>query len=265
MSAQKIQLEALQKIRQHMQHGFALPTSENQPRSWSLSSNEAELPEPDSLSELGDLFTFGGSMAEPTHAPNSRGEWFISTANPGAVLMKLPGLTLKPAVRLVGYLHRQPEAGIGVIWAVPESLSTTAHLEKALAASSDRAHPPRPEGAFANLMEAVQGDRTPASFIIASLLQRELREFGRLGKACNWSHHRLISAPPTQVQWQWQVEPPKDLSPKVRVFPDGRAVIEFFSCRVIPPVTLFQHLDQYPSTHYGAAVSDRTIAVVKRP
>ncbi|XHX79908.1 MAG: hypothetical protein RBJ76_08295 [Stenomitos frigidus ULC029] len=264
MSAQKIQLEALQKIRQHMQYGFALPASENQPRSWSSSSNEAELPEPDSLSDLGDLFTFGGSMAEPTHAPNSRGEWFISTANPGAALMKLPGLSLKPAVRLVAYLHRQPDAGMGVIWAVPELLSTTAHLEKALSKSGDRAHPPHPEGAFANLMEAVQGDRNPASFIIASLLQRELREFGRLGKACNWSHHRLVSTPPTQVQWQWQVEPPKDLSPKVRVFPDGRAVIEFFSCRVVPPITLFQHLDQYPSTNYAATVSDRAIAVVKR-
>lgn len=264
MSVQKIQLETLQKIRQHIQHGFALPEAENHPRSWSSFDAETEIPEPGSLSDLGSLFNFGGSMHEPTHAPNTRGEWFISAANPGGVLLKLPGLALKPDVRLVGYLHRQLEDGIGVIWAVPESLSTTAQLEKALAASGDRTHPPHPDGAFKSLMEVVEGDRSAASFVIASLLQREMGEFGRLGKTCNWSHHRLIGTIPTKVQWQWKVEAPKDLSPKVILFADGRAAIEFFSCRVVPPVALFQHLDQYSDKHYRATVLDRTIAIAQR-
>ena len=264
MSVQKIQLEALQKIRQHIQHGFALPELENYPRSQSSYNSEAEFPEPDSLSDLGNLFHFGGLLDEPTHAPNTRGEWFISVANPGAVLLKLPSLTLKPNVRLVSYLHRQSDEGMGVIWAMPEALSTTAQLEKALTASSDRTQPPQPKGAFTNLMEAVEGDRSAVSFIIASLLQRELKEFGRFGKASNWSHHRLISAIPTQVQWQWKIEIPRDLSPKVRLFNDGRAAIEFFSCRVVPPVALFQHLDQYSDSHYRATVCDREIAIAQR-
>ncbi|GEM_PF-260574 len=263
MSVQKIQLEVLQKIRQHMQHGFALPESENHPRSRSSFDDRTEVPAPDSLSDLGDFFNFGG-VDESTHAPNTRGEWFISAANPGGVLLKLPGLKLKPDVRLVSYLHRQPDNGMGVIWAVPELLSTTARLEKALDASGDYAHPPHPEGALPNLMEAVEGDRSPASFMIASLLQRELGEFGRLGKACNWSHHRLIGTIPTQVRWQWKVETPKDLAPKVLLFADGRAAIEFFSCRVVPPVALFQHLDQYTDGHYKARVLDRAIAIGQR-
>lgn len=263
MSVQKIQLEMVQKVRQHIQQGLALPPSENHPRSQS-DFDDAELPEPDSLSSLGDLFNFGSPVEAATHAPNNRGKWFISAANPGAVLMKLPGLTLKPGLRLVGYLHRLPDDGNGVIWAIPEALSTTAQLEKALDSSGDRAQPPHPQGALADLMAAVEGDRSPASFVIASLLQRELREFGKLGKSCYWSHHRLINILPTQVQWEWQIEPPKDLSPKVRVFPDGKAAIEFFTCRIVPPVALFQHLDQYPGTHYKATVMDRAIAVAKR-
>ena len=113
-------------------------------------------------------------------------------------------------------------------------------------------------------MEAVDGDRSAASFIIASLLQRELAEFGRLGKVMHWAHHRLIGATPTQAQWQWKVEIPKDLSPKVLLFADGRAAIEFFSCRVVPPIALFQHLDQYSGNHYKATILDRTIAIVQR-
>ncbi|PSB23991.1 hypothetical protein [Stenomitos frigidus] len=264
MSVQKIQLEALQKIRQHIQHGFALPESENHPRSLASFDEAIEIPEPDSLSGLGDLFNFGSAMDEPTHAPNTRGEWFISATNPGSVLQKLPGLTLKPDVRLVCYLHRQLEEGRGVIWAVPESLSTTAQLEKALAGSGDSTHPPCPAGAFTNLMEAVEGDHSAVSFIIASLLQRELAEFGCFGKASHWSHHRLIKAVPAQAQWQWKIEIPKDLSPKVLLFADGRAAIEFFSCRVVPPLALFQHLDQYSEKNYKATVLDRAIAIAQR-
>ncbi|MBW4471310.1 MAG: hypothetical protein KME45_13025 [Stenomitos rutilans HA7619-LM2] len=264
MPVQKIQLEVLQKIRQHIQHGFALPESENHPRSWVSFTAETEVPEPDSLSDLSDLFNFGGSLEEATHAPNTRGEWFISAANPGAVLTKLPGLKLKQDMRLVAYLHRQTDEGIGAIWAVPEVLSTTAQLENALAASGDRTRPPQPEGALPNAIEAIEGDRSPASFIIASLLRRELGEFGRLGKACSWSHHRLIEALPAQVQWQWKVETPKDLSPKVLLFPDGKAAIEFFSCRVVPPVALFQHLDQYSDEQYKATVLDRVVAIAQR-
>ena len=73
-------------------------------------------------------------MAEPTHAPNNHGEWFISTANPGAALMKLPGLTLKPSVRLVS-LPVSTSSGwyLESFGQCQSHAGTTAHLEKALA------------------------------------------------------------------------------------------------------------------------------------
>jgi hypothetical protein len=114
-------------------------------------------------------------------------------------------------------------------------------------------------------MDAIQGDRSAISFVVASLLQRELKELGALGKSCDWSHHRLISTPPTQVTWQWRVEnPPKDLAPKVRVLDNGKAAIEFFSCRVVSPIALFQHIDQYQTDGYKAARVDRAIAVARK-
>lgn len=265
MPVQKIPLEALQKIRQQIKNALELPDSENHPRSWSSLDEVDELPEPDSLSDLGDLFNFGGVPEEETHVPNTNGKWFISTTNPGSVLTKLPGLKLKAAVRLVGYLHRTAEEGVGVIWAVPEDLSTTAQLEKALATSGDQQHPPQPEGAFADVMAAIQGDRSPASWIVASMLRREFREFGALGKSCNWLHHRLIDAIPAQAKWQWRTaNPPKDLVPKVVIYPDNKVAIEFFTCRVTAPVAIFQHIDQYPANQYQAASVDRPIAIPQR-
>lgn len=272
MSIQRFPLDAVQKIRQHIQSALCLPGVENLPGSWHQSPHE-DLPEPGSLSELGNLFDFGGGMEPDINRSPDWSEWFISTCNPGTALLKLPGLTLKPKLRLVGYLYREAEGGIGVVWAVPEALSTTAHLEQALAPLSHRTpqadqvwtHQPQPSGALPDVMDGVGGDRSPASFLVASILRRELREFGALGKFQAWSHHRLVGNLPTQAKWQWQVQPaPQDFAPKLRMFPDGKVAVEFFTCRVAAPVTIFQHIDQYPADSYRAIAVDRSVALVQR-
>jgi hypothetical protein len=262
MPIQKISLEALQKIRQYVVNALMLPDAECQPRS--LLSSDDEPPEPSSLSDLGNLFSFGSPPELETHIPNAKGKWFVSTINPGIALMKLPGLKLKPEARLVAYLYRTSEEGRGAAIALPEALSTTSHLEKALANHTDDQIPPKPEGAFADVMEAIQGDRSPISFMIASLLRRELQELGAQGKARNWYHHRLIDSLPPQVKWQWKNTPPADLSPKVLIYPDNRAAIEFFTCRVTAPIAIYHHVDQYPVAHYKPAGSDRAIAIPQR-
>ncbi len=263
MSVQKIPLDTVQKIRQHIKSMLVLPDSENNPKSWSNYENLEDLPEPELLGDLGDLFNVGGTIEEASRAPNNRGKWFVSASNPGAALLKLPGLRLAADTRLISYLYRLQDSGIGATWAVPEDCSTTAHLEKALEAS-DRTRAPQPLGALGDLMDAVEGDRSPASFVVASILRRELREFGALGKACNWSYHHIVSTLPIKVQWQWRIDTPKDLSPKVRIFPDGRAVIEFFTCRTAAPIAIFQHVDQYPANGYKAVSIDRPVAVAAR-
>jgi hypothetical protein len=260
MPIQKISLESLNKIRQHIKTTLTLPDSERNPRSPNTSSSDEDLPEPDSLGDLGSLFTFGGAAELESQAPNTKGKWFISAMNPGDALLKLPGMQLKPGFRLVTYLHRTAADGVGVTWAVPETLSTTAKLEQALNRPCDLQHPPQPEAALADVMEAIDGDRDPLSFVIASLLKRELRDFGNVGKYCTWSHHRLIETLPSQVKWEWKVKPPQDLSPKVLVYPDQKVAIEFFTCRITAPVAIFQHVDQYPPNHYKAAGADRAIA-----
>lgn len=264
MPIQKISLEALQKVQQHIKSALSLPESENHPDLLTTFQNGSEPPEPGSLGDLGSLFCLGNLEEFESQAPNTAGKWFISSMNPGASLLKFPGLSLKSGLRLVSYLCRTADAGVGVTWAVPEAMSTTAQLEKALNHGVNVQQPPRPEAALEDMMEAIEGDRTPLSFVIASLLQRELREFGAVGKACNWSHHRLIDAVPTQVKWQWRVKEPQDLAPKVLVYPDQRVAIEFFTCRVVAPIAIFQHLDQYPADQYKAVRSDRPIAVPLR-
>lgn len=262
MSIQKFPLATIQKIRKYI--ASMLNVSDSDVSYSSNVENDSDVPEPESLDELSGLFTFGGVSEADVATLNLHGQWVVSTVNPGSALLKLPGLRLKPNYRLVSYLYRSEESSAGVVWAVPVELSTTAHLERALASSQTLSHLPRPNGALGSFMDAIEGDRTPASFIVASILRRELQEFGATGTRRNWRHHRLIDAIPSKINWKWRMESPNDFSPKVKRSTDDQAIVEYFTCRVVAPVTIYRHIDQYLPGHYKSNNIDQLVAVVHR-
>lgn len=262
MSTQRIPLETLQKVRQYLKTLLVLPESENCPLTAAL-ADPTPIAEPDSLAGLGDLFRIGGGMDQGVPKPNNRGEWYVSVMDPGVTFMKLPGLQLRSGYRLATYLYRQGEEGVGKTWAIPEAMSTTANLEKALSNAGTEQEPPKPLGCLEDISLAIEGNNSASSYVYASLLRRELQEFGALGKRGIWGKHTLINSVPQQLQWQWRTEV-KDLSPKVRVFPEGRAVVEFFTCRVTPSIAIFQHLDQYSAGEYLPKSIDRPVAIGER-
>jgi len=150
MALQKFSLEVVQKVQQYIRAQLSLPASEQQPVTDSNARALAvEAMVPASLDALGDLFRVGGFGDDEGAAPNAEGRWFISTVDPAAALSKLPGLLLKDKVRLVTYLQRQSIGGMGVTWALPELMSTTAELETAIESAGERAIPPHPKGALA--------------------------------------------------------------------------------------------------------------------
>lgn len=264
MVLQKFSLDVVHKVQQYIQSQLVLPPSEQHPTTEdSERAIAVAAMEPTSLDALGDLFRVGGFGDGEGSAPNAEGRWFISTVDPAASINKLPGLSLKPGVRLVTYLQRQTNGGMGVTWALPELMSTTVALEAALDSVGDRAIPPRPKAALGNVMDGIEGDRSPGSFIAASILLRELKEFGRSGQNCRWSHHRLIATVPPNKPWQWRTQKPlTNLSPKIQIQDEKPVLVEFFTCRVVPPIALFRHLDQYPAKSYRPKVNDQVVALL---
>ncbi|NJN49776.1 MAG: hypothetical protein HC805_08455 [Alkalinema sp. RL_2_19] len=103
------------------------------------------------------------------------------------------------------------------------------------------------------------------SFLIASILRRELQAFGSLGEnPPEWHRHRCIAAAPTQARWQWRTEAAPDLRPRIRILPHDRIIVEFFSCRVHPSIAIFQHLDQYENGSYTPQTIDRPLAFAEQ-
>lgn len=262
MSIQRFPLAAVQQVRQYIQNALTV-NADKQSQFWAELDDVEDIPEPESLDDLSDVFAFGGLSPEEIATPRTRTHWSISTVNPATALLKLPGLQLKPNWRLVSYLYQDGESRAGLVLALPAELATTAHLEESLG-SSDFKQPPAPAGALIDVMETVAGDRSAVSFVIASIFDRELREFGASGNFRSWSHHRLIDSVPTQAQWKWQTQQPKDLAPKAKVMPDGQAIVEFFTCRVSSGIGIYRHVDQYPAAQYKPKQVNKLLATIQR-
>jgi hypothetical protein len=273
MSFQRYPIATVQKVSQFIRETLVLPSVSPLPLSAtdsfsngsSGSEDDTEPWEPDSLDALGDLFRIGDDLEEQVPAPNVEGRWYISTINPGDSLLKLPGLWLRAGIRLVTYLQRYTDGGVGMTWALPELLSTTEYLDAAIESAGQGTEPPHPIGALTNLTDALEGDGSLSSFLSASIFLREVREFGRFGPQARWTHHRFVAEPPPKVTWQWRTKPPQDFSPKVVTLSDGQIVVEFFTCRVMKPIALFRHVDRYPATSYHAQTADQVIAIVGSP
>lgn len=263
MSIQRFSLAAVQQVRQYIQSAIVIET-EKQSKAWAGLADTDDVPEPESVDDLSSIFALGGLPAGESATPQPRAAWSISTVNPAAALSKLPGLRLKPKWRLVSYLYQEENNRAGLVFAVPEEIAATAHLEKALVKSGNLKQPPKPEGALSDFMEAVEGNQSKGSYIAAALLCRELREFGAAGHYQRWAHHRLIDTIPTQVKWQWQAEQPKDLAPKAKVMADGAVIVEFFTCRVSAGVALYRHVDLYPAAQYKPKQVNKPLATLLR-
>ena len=264
MSLQKLSIATLQKVQGYVRQSLQLPELEDHPRAEAVSDGLDEIPEPSSLDGLGDLFRVGSTPDESVSIPNVNGRWFVSTVDAGRALTRLP-IQLKAGLRLVTYLYRTEDVGQGATWAIPEQLSTTAQLEAALSAATDADNPPYPDGAMLKVMSGITGDRSVLSFVTASIVSRELQEFGCTGSRCDWSHHRFIATVPRQRDWKWRMTPPNDLQPKARLLPDGQAAVEFYTCRVVAPIGIYRHVDQYPAKGYMAKSKAQPEATVPVP
>ena len=255
MATQIIPLASLRKMRSHIRGVLTLPALEQSPNQ-AVATTAA----PATLGDLVNMFQAPVALEDSVSAPNAEGRWFVSSINPGDALLQLKGLTVKPGWRLIPYLLRTSDGGIGHICAVPEDSSSTAALVSALPEDAEWHYPPYPQGSMSHTMMALEGDRSPASYMIASMLLREMQEFGATGKDQQFSHHRVIDRVPHQFKWRWKGQTPKNLSPKVKVAGAGAAV-EFYSCRVQKPYALFHHLDIYSEGTYMPKSKDEAVAV----
>ena len=204
---------------------------------------------------------------EACEVPNEGSEgWTKSDVNPMQLLASFPLLKLKEGLVLRAYQCRMGSDGKGIVWAMPEQLAFP-EPEACLTLKEELLKPPQPPGALSNLMEAIEGDYSPLSYLSASLFAREVAEFGAMWHCCNWGLHQIIGSDPwiypqssTQRssfegltgipdEWQWSEPKPSVWSPQVCINSNVVTVTFHTFCGRFSE-TIRRHRDTYKLGQY---------------
>jgi len=124
--------------------------------------------------------------------------WSKSPVNPINLLTAFPSISLRQGFVLRGYVFRAGGNGNGIIWVVPES-SPFLEPEDCIKLDDYFLSPPKPPDALDDLMEAIEGDGTPWSYLSASLFKREAQEFGALWHGRSWCDQSILGKSPMSL------------------------------------------------------------------
>jgi hypothetical protein len=197
--------------------------------------------------------------------------WSLSTIDPAVALTHLPNLKLKKGWRLVGYQFVSGRNGNGVVRAVPKS--STFGLSSYLARNKEVVPgvvlaTPRPSGCADSFMDAIESDGSDQAYAQASLLFRELEEFGARWHGCSWGAHTILLDDPwtsrllnisEENNWRFVTPKPKRWEPSVKRH--GETVtVSFFTYSALGQEAICQNCDVYQGSYMTPEVSQKCLA-----
>ncbi len=209
--------------------------------------------------------------AEPTEPddpwlePEERDGWSVSDCDPNDLIGVFKALRLKAGFAVHAYEFRSGDDGNGIVWAVPADAPLLAP-EDCPKLDDMCLGPPKPPGAIP-LMEAIEGDGSPWSYLSASILGREAAEFGARWHGCVWSDQTILSKAPRQAEgpdasrgwklrgdapigdWTWHRAAPNTWEPTYSESGTTRTVVLYIR-HPVGQDTIYRATDTYPADSY---------------
>jgi hypothetical protein len=179
--------------------------------------------------------------------------WSVSEMDPGRIVAVFePAVRLRAGYVLRAYQFRSGGNGNGVVHAIPRG-EVLAEPPKC---GSDLFEPsPRPEHGLESILDALNLDKTPWSYLCMSLLGRELAEFGAIWHGVSWGAHTLIENMPWNERvngvrltepegWTGRMLRFDELRPRVELARGG-AVVRFHTYCPVGMQRVIEHTDRY--------------------
>ena len=191
--------------------------------------------------------------------------WSKSTVDPMAVLAVFKPLRIKEGFILRAYQFHSGGNGNGFVWAMPVD-SDFPDPDECPRLEDAFLEPPKPPAALDDVMDAIDGDGSSWSYLCASILARELREFGAMWHGCSWSTHTVLGVNPWNptrgkkksdvshwmtplTEWVWAERSPKAWSPSVDAH-EAATVVTFYTFSQLGQEAIYRHSDTYKPGSY---------------
>jgi hypothetical protein len=178
----------------------------------------------------------------PEATPNG---WSKSRVDPSRLLTVFPELQVRDGYVLRAYVFKEEANSNGFVWALPADAEFPEPVD-CPRLESHFLKPPKPFDALDDMMEAVAGNDSPESYLRASILRREFKEFGSGWHGIKWGMNTVLdntpwNPPPRDVEdegptfpeskpaeWKWFAPNPGTWKPEVR-FEKNKAIVTFYS------------------------------------
>jgi len=181
--------------------------------------------------------------------------WSWHPIDEGALFGGVPGIWLRPGYRLCGYVYVDGGNGNGVVWAVPERAEVP-QLKELRQSLFD---PPRPMEARSPA-EVLEGDGSLGSYLQASVLLRELGEFGARWHGVSWGCHEVVDSPPER-EWCWREGAGAALVGPPAIEREGEVVtVAFCTFSALGEEQLLRCEDRYGGGRYQPSTRWQTLA-----
>ena len=201
--------------------------------------------------------------------------WSASSFDANILIAVFDTLRLKAGFALHAYQFRGGSGGNGIIWAVPAG-SPQVFPDECLTLDTFLSTPKPPRAV--SLMQAIEGDGSPWSYLSASILRREAAEFGAFWHGCKWTAQTILSKIPGQLNprgvsadewmetgdtpedyWSWLAAAPTTWEPTYAELGATRTIV----LHIRNPVVRDQILrvtDTYRPGSYDCATRTRVLA-----
>lgn len=116
---------------------------------------------------------------------------FRSPANPESIIKGFSHLRVKEGYKLRAYQYSDGANGNGIVWAIPADADLPdpkecERLEEHFLSA------PKPSFALDDFMQAIDGDKSPMSFLQASIVFHELHELGAVWHGTSWGRDVIL-------------------------------------------------------------------------
>lgn len=211
--------------------------------------------------------------------------WSKSPIDPAGLLQSFPLLRIRDGYVLRAYVFKDDGNSTGFVWALPADAEFPEPNE-CPRLESHMLKPPKPFDALDDVMEAIVGDDSAASYFQASLLRRELKEFGTGWHGVVWGMNTVFDDDPWKdrpesaeelrarlptsdpADWKWFERKPESWVPEVRL-DTTRATVTYYSYTPlaadapddqIEKERIYRHTDTFRRGKYRPLVLERKLA-----
>jgi hypothetical protein len=202
-----------------------------------------------------DITDFVGEYLEET--------WSKSSKNPETIVRGFSQLRIKDGYKLRAYQYIDNMGGIGCVFAIPSDMELP-EVYEVVEESEDHDRLKRPDKALPDFMEAINGDKSPLSYLQAAIAFQDLKEFGAMWHSTSWGQDIILpvmrNSEMAKVNHEWDMieEEPDILEPHFYYDHNGHPVIVFYTINDIYKYKLIRYVNTFSKENYTLKV-DKTI------